>query len=79
MTSAPPPGGPDLAWLYQVIRDMDSKLDRLIETFVTVREYTQLEIRVTQLESRWRQNIGWVIAAVGAAASIGYLIVYLTK
>lgn len=68
-----------MQWLYQMIRDMDAKLDRLVETFVTVREYSQLETRVANLESRWRQNIGWIIAAVGALASIGYLIVYLTK
>jgi hypothetical protein len=79
--SAPPPpvGGPDLPWLYQMLRDMDAKLDRLVETFVTVREYSQLETRVANLESRWRQNIAWVVGLIGAVASVGYLIVYLTK
>lgn len=78
--SAPPPlAGPDLAFLYQVIRDMDGKLDRLIETFTTVREFGKLEARVVDLETRWRRNAGWVVALIGTLSSIGYLIVYLTK
>lgn len=79
MSTPTPLGPPDLAFLYQIIRDMDSKLDRLIETFVTVREYTKLEARVTDLESRWRRNAGWIVALVGALSSIAYLIVYLTR
>lgn len=68
-----------MAFLYSIIRDMDMKLDRLIETFTTVREFTGLEARVSELETRWRRNAGWIVALVGALASVGYLIVYLTK
>lgn len=79
MTLPPPSTGVDLTFLYQTIRDMDAKLDRLIETFTTVREHTKLEQRVVELETRWRRNAGWVIALIGALASLGYLIVILTK
>lgn len=79
MTAAPPPTGLDIGFLYQIIRDMDAKLDRLIETFTTTREHSKLEARVTDLETRWRRNAGWVIALVGALSSVAYLLVYLTK
>ena len=78
---SPPPSPPhvDVTFLYQVIRDMDLKLDRLIETFTTTREFAKLEGRVVDLETRWRRNAGWIVALIGALASIGYLIVYMTK
>jgi hypothetical protein len=77
VSTPPPTTGPDLAWLYQVIRDMDGKLDRLIETFATVREVAKLEARVIDLETRWRRNVGWVVAMIGALASVAYLVAYL--
>jgi len=79
MTAVPPPNGPDISFLYAIIRDMDAKLDRLIETFTTTREHAKLEIRVADLENRWRRNAGWLIALVGALSSVAYLLVYITK
>lgn len=82
MTPPLPSTGADLTFLYQVISGMDQKLDRLIETFVTVREYSQLENRVKDLETRpgpWHRNSGWLVALLGVLSSIAYLIVFLTK
>jgi hypothetical protein len=73
----PPGGNVDLTFLYQLIRDMDVKLDRLIETFATVREVAKLEARVVDLETRWRRNAGWVVALIGALTSAAYFVAYL--
>ena len=79
--SAPPPPmtGSDIGFLYTIIRDMDAKLDRLIETFATTRELAKVEKRVADLEGRWRANIGWIVGLIGALASLGDLSVILTK
>lgn len=74
-----PPGGPDLTFLYQVITGMDQKLDRLGETFVTVREYSKLESRVDKLETRWRQNLTGVLGLLTVLSSLAYLVAYLVN
>lgn len=79
MTQMPPAAGPEMSFLYQVIRDMDLKLDRLIDTFVSVRELKNVELRVSDLENRWRRNVGWVVALIGALSSVAYLVAYLTR
>lgn len=72
----PPSGTPDFTFLYQVITGMDQKLDRLIETFVTVREFSKLEARVDKLESRWRANMAWILGLLTLLSSVAYSIVY---
>lgn len=76
MTVSLPPGGPDLTFVYQVILGMDQKLDRLIETFATVREHSELKARVDKLEERWRPNLASIIAALSLIATIAYSIAY---